>query len=91
MVGRVLGGTPPHVTLRGHLTTAPYAGVLEKGPRLFVPLEREPEKEGEVSEAEYSYLASLSLAESTSKDTPEEEIAQEEEEALILAEQIALL
>ncbi len=41
-----------------------------------------------MSEAEYGYLASL--LRKARKDTREEEIAQEEE-ALILAEQIALL
>ena len=45
------------------------------------------EKEGEVSEAEYSYLASL--LRKAREDTREEEMAQEE--ALILAERIVLL
>jgi hypothetical protein len=48
---------------------------------------RAQEKEVEVGEAEYSYLASLSRKART--DTREEEKRQEE--ALLLAEQIALL
>ena len=45
------------------------------------------EKEGEVSEAEYSYLAGL--LRKAREDTREEEIAQEQ--TLTLAEHIALL
>ena len=63
------------------------SGSLERPRLFFVPLERGPGKEGEVSEAEYSYLASL--LRKARKDTREEEADQEQ--ALILAEQIAQL
>ncbi len=60
---------------------------MDDPPALFVALECGSGKEGEVSEAEYSYLASL--LRKARKDTREEETNQEQ--ALILAEQIALL
>ncbi len=75
--------TSPRRRLKPHLPT----GVLFRASALFVALERELGKEVEVSEAEYSYLASL--LRKAQKDTQEDETAQEE--ALILAEQIALL
>jgi hypothetical protein len=75
---RLLTSPPP--------TTAPYAGVLEKGPRLF----RSPRtRTGEGGRSERGRVQLSGLLRKARKDTREEESAQEE--ALIIAEQIALL